>query len=56
MEIKQKYKTRITIIIENEINNIFNFDNDTPDLDYEREKIIENHVDEMLDEIKKIME
>jgi len=53
MQIKQKYIDRIVMQVEIEIDNIFNLGDD-PDMNYLTEKIIENHVVDMLDRIKEL--
>jgi len=53
MQIKQKYIDRIVMQVEIEIDNIFNIGDD-PDMNYLTEKIIENHVVDMLDRIKEL--
>ena len=51
--IKQKYIDKIVMQIEIEIDNIFDLDSE-PDKNYLAERIIENHVFIMLNEIKEL--
>ena len=56
MQIKRKYIARLVNIIENEIDNIFSFDDSNIDFMLEREEIILRHADLIFKEIEKLEE